>query len=115
MHVLCYYVITPFSLSLSLSLSLSPALEVTGYETPIIVGLSGTLRCSTILNVTTIEWYKTGIDTVLESSSSSSVDLVLTPNTVGLDGTSYTCQAVAVSGEKHSETVTIEVEGTWQP
>ena len=104
-------------LHLSLSLSLSPALEVTGYETPIIVGLSGTLRCSTILNVTTIEWYKTGIDTVLESSSSSSVDLVLTPNTAGLDGTGYmyTCQAVTVSGEKHSETVTIEVTGTWQP
>ena len=102
------------SLSLSLSPALSPsALEVTGYENPIIVGLSGTLRCSTILNVTTIAWYKTGIDTALESSTSSTVDLVLTPNTAALDGTSYTCQAMTASGEKHTETVTIQVKGDY--
>lgn len=85
---------------------------MTGYERPFIIGLSGTLRCSTILNVITITWYKTDVDTVLESSSSSTVELVLSPNSKGLDGMLFTCRAVTVCGEVHNETVAIEVKGT---
>ena len=78
-----------------------------GYESPIVVGLSRTLHCSTILNTTKMEWYETGVNILLKNSTSSSVELVLTPNTAGLDGTRYTCQAVTVSGEVYSETVSI--------
>ena len=97
-------------LSLSLSLSLS-ALEVVGYESPIVVGLSGTLRCSTILNVTSIKWYLTATNSVLESSSLSSVEYTVAPNSAGLNGTRYTCKAETVSGEIYSKTVTIQVKG----
>ena len=62
------------SLSLSLSLSFSlflSALEVADYESPIIVGLSGTLHCSTILNITKMEWYEAGVNSLLKNSTIS--------------------------------------------
>lgn len=86
---------------------------MTGYESPIVVGLSGTLRCSTILNVTSIEWYLTATSSVLESSSSSSVDYTLTPNTAGLNGTRYTCKALMGSGETYTKTISIQVKGVY--
>ena len=98
----------PLTLCSSLSLS---ALEVTGYESPIVVGLSGTLHCSTILNVTSIKWYLTATNSVLESSSSSSVEYKMTPNSAGLNGTRYTCKAETASGEIYSKTVDILVKG----
>ena len=39
------------------------------------------------------------------------MELVLTPNSEGLDGTRYTCKAVTVTGEVHNQTVAIQVKG----
>ncbi len=102
----------PYVVPLSIPPPLSPsALEVTGYESPIVVGLSGTLLCSTILNVTSIKWYLTATNSVLESSSSSSVEYRMTPNSAALNGTRYTCKAETASGEIYSKTVDILVKG----
>ena len=108
------------SLSLSLSLSVSPflhdyiALETTGYETPIVVGLQATLRCSTILNITSVKWYLAATENVLESSSSSIIEYNMTPNSVGLDGTRFTCKAETVDGVIYSKTISIKVKGELQ-
>ncbi len=78
------------------------ALEITGYESPIIVGLHGTLRCTTILNITSINWYLAATENVLESSSSSVVEYDVTPNSAGLDGTRFTFKAETVNGDLRS-------------
>lgn len=75
------------------------------------VGLHGTLRCSTILNITSISWYLAATEDVLETSSSSVVEYGVTPNSDGLDGTRFTCKAETVNGEIYSKTITIEVKG----
>ena len=99
------------TINLLLFLSLQLALEVTGYESPIVVGLHGTLRCTTILNITSIKWYLAATENVLESSSSSVVEYDVTPNSAGLDGTRFTCKAETVTGEIYSKTIAIEVKG----
>ena len=100
-----------YSITLSLSLRFRLALEVTGYESPIVVGLHGTLRCTTILNIPSIKWYLAATENVLESSSSSVVEYDVTPNSAGLDGTRFTCKAETVTGEIYRKTIAIEVKG----
>ena len=115
MHTRAHACAHTHTLSLSLSLLFffpsRSALEVTGYESPIVVGLRGTLRCSTILNITSVKWYLAATENVLESSSSSIVEYNLTPNSAGLDGTRFTCKAETVNGEIYSKTITIQVKG----
>ena len=92
-------------------------LYVTGYEKPIIVNLQRTINCSTHLNVSRMEWILVGIrdDPVEETTSSQSLPLTLSPESVGLDGAMFTCRAVTVGGKVFEETVTIHVKGMFPP
>ncbi len=61
-----------------------------------------------------MEWILVGIrdDPVEETTSSQSLPLTLSPESVGLDGAMFTCRAVTVGGKVFEETVTIHVKGT---
>ncbi len=62
-----------------------------------------------------MEWILVGIrdDPVEETTSSQSLPLTLSPESVGLDGAMFTCRAVTVGGKVFEETVTIHVKGTY--
>ena len=91
------------------------ALKVTGHESTFVIGFEATLRCSTVLNIKSISWYETGMDTVIVSNTSSTVELDLTPDSIDLNGTQFTCTAETVSGKMYSHTVAIKVRGTPSP
>ena len=88
-------------------------LYVTGHEKSIIVNLQRIINCSTHLSVSRMEWILVGIrdDPVEETTSSQSLPLTLSPESVGLDGAMFTCRAVTVGGKVFEETVTIHVKG----
>lgn len=89
------------------------ALEITGHETPVLVGLTGIINCSTHLNVSELKWYIKGFDDPVEhSTGSNSLLLSLNPDNTALNGTSVACRAIASSGEIYEETVTVMVKGT---
>ena len=88
------------------------ALEVSGHDTPVLVGLSGSINCTTLLNVSKLEWYIKGFDDPVESGSNvNSLLLTLNPESTALNGTSVICQATADSGEVYEETVIVMVKG----
>ncbi len=62
-----------------------------------------------------MEWILVGIrdDPVEETTSSQSLPLTLSPESVGLDGAMFTCRAVTAGGKVFEETVTIHVKGTF--
>ena len=85
---------------------------ITGHENPVIVGLSGNINCSTLLNVSKMEWYIKGFDDPVESvTGESSLLLTLNPESTALNGTSVICKATATSGKVYEETVVIMVKG----
>ena len=71
------------------------------------------INCSTLLNVTKIEWILVGIrdDPVEKTDNSQTLTLTVSPKTEGLDGTMFTCRAVTVGGKVFEETITIRVKG----
>ena len=62
-----------------------------GHESPIVVGLSRKINCTTILNVRSLVWVLLGVgsgDPVEESSDGgASLELLLTPVATELNGT----------------------------
>lgn len=87
-------------------------MEISGHETPVIVGLSGNINCSTHLNVSKLEWYIKGFDDPVESATGvSSLLLTLNPEGTSLNGTSVICKATVASGKVYEETVVIMVKG----
>ena len=77
-----------------------------------IVGLTGSINCSTLLNVSKMEWYIKGFDDPVESGVDvNSLLLTLNPDNTALNGTSVICQATAASGEVYEEKVLIMVKG----
>jgi hypothetical protein len=97
---------------LLLLFSLYSALEITGHSEPIIVGLSGTINCSTLLNVSKLEWFIGGIKELSESREGTKfVTLTFTPQTTAWNGTSITCRATTHNGGVYEESVDIAVKG----
>ena len=88
---------------------------ITGHETPLIVGLPRDITCAWNMQVkiTKMEWVFTGLDTILKESedNSTSVVLSLNPNTIGLDGTVFTCRVTTSNESLYEETITLEVKG----
>ena len=79
-------------------------------RSPVIVGLSGDLVCSTRLNVTTIEWFLVGLDIPLESTAEQELTFTLEPEDIALNGAMLTCK-VTTARSTFEETVTINVKG----
>ena len=92
--------------------SLYSALEITGHSKPIIVGLAGTIKCSTLLNVSKLEWFISGIKDLSESREGTKfITLSLTPQTTAWNGTSITCRATTHDGDIYEESVDLTVKG----
>ena len=90
----------------------SLAIEITGHDSPILVGLSGTMNCSTLLSVSKMEWYIKGFNGPVESALHvNSLVLTLNPDSTALNGRSLICQVTATSGEVYEETVIAMIEG----
>ena len=94
-------------------LSFSPALEVSGHETPVLVGLSRNITCSTHLEVVRMEWVVVAIGNAVEEREDGGQSLILPlkPTTTGLDGAEFTCKITTTGGKKFSETITVDVKG----
>ncbi len=110
-----------FFLSLFLSLSLSlffffflAAITITGHDTPIIVGLSGVINCTTILNASKLEWRLVGIgagEPVEETSWEKFLALTLTPEATELNGAKLTCRVTTAKQSVFEKTVTVTIKG----
>ena len=87
------------------------AVEISGHEKPIIVGLMGDINCSTHLNSTSMEWFLVGVDDSLEKSYNHHLTLTIDAKTAGLNGAMFTCRVTDVEGNKYEESVTITVKG----
>ena len=96
----------------SLITEIFSAMEISGHESPVLVGLSGNINCSTYLNVSQLEWYIKGFDDPVESATGvNSLFLTLNPEGTSLNGTSVICKATVTSGKVYKETVIIIVKG----
>ena len=87
-------------------------LEISGHSKPIIVGLSGTVNCSTLLNISKLEWFISGIKDLSESREGTKfITLSLAPQTTAWNGTSVTCRATTHDGDVYEESVDLTVKG----
>ena len=89
----------------------SLALEITGHEAPVLVGLSRNITCTTHLEVSSINWVVTAVGNSVSTGEGQSVTLPLSPEHTGIDGTEFTCLIVTVQGRSFSETIAVEVKG----
>ncbi len=87
------------------------ALDIHGYERPLIVGLDPVIKCSTRLNVTQLEWFLEGFDTALETSTTQDVSLPLDLTSDGLDGAMFRCRATTHTNGVYEKTITFAVKG----
>ena len=86
---------------------------MSGYESPLMVGVSREIICSTHLEVTKMEWLLVGVVEPVEQreDGGQNLTLVLNPTDTELDGANYTCRVTTETGEILEETITIEVKG----
>ena len=90
------------------------AIEITGHSSPIIVGTTGTINCSTVLNASKIEWLLVGIesgDAIEETVEDQYLALSLSPEATELDGAKLTCRVTTESGKIFEQTITVHVKG----
>ena len=94
-------------------LSFFKVLEVSGHETPIPVGLTSNITCSTHLEVVRMEWVVVAVGNAVEEREDGGQSLVLPlkPTTSDLNGAEYTCKITTTGGKTISETITVEVKG----
>ena len=91
------------------------AIDITGHETPVLVGFMGTIKCSTLLNVSKLEWYIRGFEDPVESKEDSNfIVLPLSPVNTALSGTSIICRVTTYGGKTYEDTVTIMVKGDFR-
>lgn len=84
-----------------------------GHETPVLVGLSRDITCTSHLNVTKIEWILVGVAETVErrEDGEQSLILPLNPTSTGLDGTRFICRVTTAKGKKFEKTITVHVKG----
>ena len=85
----------------------SSGIQVSSIQTPLTVGDTVSIVCSTDLDVTTIEWIRDGVS--VGNSSSQSLTLVLNPVSSEYHNTQYTCRVKSPYGVQE-ETVNITVQ-----
>ncbi len=92
----------------------SLALEVSGHESPVIVGLSRSINCTTSLQVVRMEWVLVGDQGDPEEEredGGQSLTLLLQPKSMALNGANFICRVTTPNGKKLEETVTVQVKG----
>ncbi len=93
------------------------ALQVSGHESPVIVGLSRRINCTTSLQVVRMEWVLVGGQGDPEEEredGGQSLTLFLQPESVELNGTNFTCKVTTKNGMKFEETVTVQVRSEFK-
>ena len=96
----------------------SPGIRVSSIQTPLTVGNTVSIMCSTDLDVATIEWIRDGVsvdnvamnNATVDNSSSRSLTLLLDPVSADHHNTEYTCRVTSPYGVQE-ETVNITVQG----
>ena len=88
-------------------------MEIYGHETPVLVGLSRDITCTSHLNVTKMEWILVVVAETVEEreDGGQSLTLPLRPTNTGLDGTRFTCRVTTATGKVFEKTVTIHIKG----
>ena len=81
-------------------------LQISSVQTPLTIGDTVSIVCSTDLYVTTIEWIRDGITVV--NSSSQPLTLLLDPVSADHHNTQYTCRVTSLFGIQE-ETIDITV------
>lgn len=89
------------------------AVVISGHETPVLVGLSRDIICTTYLNVTKMEWMLVGVSEPVEQreDGEQSLTLPLNPTNTGLDEAKFTCRVTTARGKIFEETITVRVKG----
>ena len=90
------------------------AITITGHETPIIVGLSGRINCSTVLNASKLEWRLVGIgkgEPIEDTDQGQSLVMSLSPEATELNGAKLTCRVSTVNNKVFEKTVTVTIKG----
>ena len=89
------------------------AVEIVGHDTPVLVGLSRDINCTSHLNVTKMEWILVGVGETVEKREDGgrSLALPVKPTNTGLDGTRFTCRVTTVTGKVFEKTITVHVKG----
>ncbi len=103
-----------FCYNFSLNFFVLIAIKITGHDSPIIVGTSGTINCSTVLNASKMEWLLAGIgngDPIEETTQGQTLVLSLSPKATGLDGARLTCKVTTTDGKIFKETITVQIKG----
>ncbi len=87
------------------------ALETGGHESPVIVGTTRNIFCTSLLNTTSIEWLQDGRRISTREDGGKTLILALNPNDTDFNGTKFTCRITTAKGLSFNETLTIQVRG----
>ena len=90
-----------------LSLSFNTGITLSGLESPLTVGQSATITCTTNIEVSFIEW-RDETSAVLSSATDQTVEYTIPLVRDDLQGLQYTCRAVSGT-TVYTETVEIQV------
>lgn len=84
-----------------------------GHDSPVLVGLSRNINCSTHLEVTRMEWILAGVTEPVEEreDGGQSLLLPLNPMNTELDGTKFICKVTTVRGNSFQKTISVKVKG----
>ena len=96
------------------SIIFSPqAFLLSGHETPVIVGVPRTIRCTTyIWSVARMEWVvESSGETLGSRDNGPSLFLTLTLNDTALDGENLTCIVTTYGNKTFERTVSVQVKG----
>jgi len=73
-----------------------PGLQISSVQTPLTIGNTVSIMCSTDFDVTTIEWIREGI--TVANSTSQSLTLLMDPVSADHHNTQYTCRVTTPYG-----------------
>ncbi len=90
------------------------AVEVSGHETPVLVGLSRNITCTAHVNVTRMEWMQEGVIQPIDRNEdgAKSLTLHLNPTDTRLNGSQFTCR-ISTGGLKKLSQLIFEVIVTY--
>ena len=87
------------------------ALEIRGHESPVIVGTSRNISCTSHLNTVRVEWLQEGRRLTQREDGVKTLVWVLRPSNTEWNGVKFTCRITTTQGQSFNETITIQVRG----
>ena len=87
-------------------------ITLSGFDEPLTVGQSATIRCMTNIQVTSIEWRNQSSYVLASTTDNMVLEYNISLVTDDLEGQQFTCVGVA-GATMYTQTVEIQVEGRW--